>query len=115
MVFWSWTERDGSAKRRDATEMRDRNGVEIRTGDIVVVEGGYFARDNGRFLVTVSPGDEGWSGRYHSLKRLNKNGTLSKSKGSTSSWPLAPLVVSRIKRAEIRAYNDENASIEVVG
>lgn len=101
--------------RKEAIGMLDKNGKEIRTGDIVIVEGGYFKNDNGRFVVTVSPGDEGWTGRYHSLKRLNRNGTPSKSKGSISSWPLMPLVVSRIRRAEIHTYNDEHATIEVVG
>lgn len=95
--------------------MRDANGTEIRTGDVVEVRGGYYKANNGRFVVTHSPGDDGWSGGYHSLRRINMNGTPSKAKGATSSWPLMPLVVSRLKRAEIRAYNDENATIVVVG
>ena len=31
-------------------KMTDKNGKEIKTGDIVKIEGGYFKRDNGTFF-----------------------------------------------------------------
>lgn len=95
--------------------MQDRNGTEIRTGDIVEVTGGFFKHDNGRFLVKHTPGDDGWFGRYHSLTRLNKNGTLSKAKYRLSSWPLTPMTNSWVRRREAREHNAKFAKIEVVG
>lgn len=43
--------------------MLDKNGVEIKTGDIVEISGAYFKNDNGLYFVTHSPGDPTWSGR----------------------------------------------------
>ena len=42
--------------------MLDKNGVEIKTGDIVEISGAYFKNDNGLYFVTHSPGDPTWSG-----------------------------------------------------
>ena len=52
--------------------MLDKNGVEIKTGDIVEISGAYFKNDNGLYFVTHSPGDPTWSGRDYSLKRISK-------------------------------------------
>ena len=54
--------------------MLDKNGVEIKTGDIVEISGAYFKNDNGLYFVTHSPGDPTWSGRDYSLKRISKYG-----------------------------------------
>lgn len=95
--------------------MKDINGVEIKTGDIVEVRGGFFKHDNGRFMVTHTPGDADWLGFYHSLTRVNKNGTLSKAKYRLSSWPLTPMTNSRVRRREAKEHNAQFATIEVVG
>lgn len=41
----------------------DKNGKEIKTGDIVKIEGGYFKADNGLFRVEHAPGDPNWLGK----------------------------------------------------
>ena len=54
--------------------MQDKNGIEIKTGDIVKISGAYFKNDNGLYFVTASPGDPSWCGSSHSLKRISKAG-----------------------------------------
>lgn len=93
----------------------DKNGKEIKTGDIVKIEGGYFKADNGTFLVKHSPGDPSWSGSDYSLKKCNKKGKESQSKYSTAFWPLMVTVNSRDKRIEAKQHNAEHATIEVIG
>lgn len=68
--------------------MLDKNGREIKTGDIVVITGGFFKADNGRFRVIHSPGDPDWYGKDYCLERCNKNGTPSNSKYRTAFWPI---------------------------
>ena len=67
--------------------MTDKNGVEMKTGDLVVITGGYFKADNGYFVVRHSPGDEHWCGRDHGLTRCSKKGKLSTGKYRTAFWP----------------------------
>jgi len=92
----------------------DKNGKEIKTGDVVKIEGGYFKADNGLFKVVHSPGDPDWLGKDWSLCRVNKNGTLSKSKHRTAFWPLMVTVSGYKKRIEARDHNAQNATIEIV-
>lgn len=42
--------------------MVDKNGVEMKTGDIVRVSGAYFKNDNGLWFIERSPGDPSWCG-----------------------------------------------------
>lgn len=93
--------------------MKDKNGVEIRTGDIVRIENAYFKNDNGTFLVQYSPGDPMWSGKDYSMRRIGKKG-VSKAKYSLNCWPLHAYTNSRELRAESNAWNAEHASIEVI-
>ena len=65
--------------------MLDKNGKEIKTGDVVRISGAYFKNDNAIFFVTHSPGDITWSGKYHSLHKISKAGKISKSKYYLSS------------------------------
>lgn len=95
--------------------MKDKNGIEIKVGDIVEVSGGFFKPSNGRFAVRYVPGTPGWSGNYCSLSRINRNGTLSKAKYRTQSWPIAVYVNDFDLRAEAKAHNAEHATIEVIG
>ena len=94
--------------------MRDKNGVEIRTGDVVRVSNAYFKNDNGLYFVAHSPDDPSWSGRDHSLTRICRNGKLSKGKYNIAFWPLSAFVNDRWKRAEADAWNREHAEIEIV-
>jgi len=95
--------------------MTDKNGKEIKTGDIVRIEGGYFKADNGTFLVKSSPGDPNWSGLDYCLTKCNKKGIESVSKYSTSFWPLMITVNSRDKHYIAKQHNKEHATIEIIG
>ena len=95
--------------------MLDKNGIEIKVGDVVEIRGGFFNASNGRFVVRYAPGTPGWGGSYCSLTRLNKNGTLSKAKGRTRSWPVTDYVSDRGLRETAREHNAKFATIEVVG
>lgn len=65
----------------------DKNGVEIKTGDIIEISGRPVKNDNGRFLVTRSPGDPCWCGRDLSLSKMGKSGKLLKSNYNINSFP----------------------------
>lgn len=94
--------------------MLDKNGKEIKTGDVVMISGAYFKTDNGLYFVDRSPGDPAWLGAYHSLWKLNKNGTLCRSKYRLGSWPLSCYVNSYEKRIEANTWNKKHAEIEIV-
>lgn len=91
--------------------MKDRNGVEIRTGDIVKVENAFFKSQNGLFLVTDSPGDASWDGSSHSMVRIGKKGGVRET--DVAFWPLASYVSSREVRCTARDWNELHATIEV--
>ena len=94
--------------------MFDRNGVEIKTGDIVKVEGGFFKKDNGLFVVKNVPGDPSWSGSDISLTKISNGGKISKAKHRTAFFPIFVTVSDYFKRCEAKAWNEEHATIEVV-
>ena len=60
--------------------MKDKNGIEIKTGMIVKISGAYFKNDNGLYYVDNSPGDPSWSGRDYSLHKISKAGKISTAK-----------------------------------
>ena len=93
--------------------MLDKNGVEIKTGQVVEITGAYFKNDNGLYFVTRSPGDPGWCGSDHSLTKISKAGKISKAKYNLCFWPIISTVSDRFKSAEVRAWNKEHAQIEV--
>lgn len=92
----------------------DKNGNKIKTGDVVRIKGGYFKSDNGLFLVAHSPRDPDWLGKDWGLRRLNKNGTLSKRKHNVAFWPLTVTVSGYKKRIEAMEHNKKYATIEVI-
>lgn len=85
--------------------------IELKTGDIVKIENAYFKSDNGLYFVTNCPGDVNWLGDNYYLKKICKNGKLSKAKYSTCFWPLCSYVNDRKKAAEANTWNKENATI----
>ena len=93
--------------------MIDKNGKEIKTGQIVKITGAYFKNDNGLFLVDRTPGVPNWSGNYCSLKRINRNGTLSKN-NPIGSWPIHVFVNDWQKKIDAKNWNSEHAEIEVI-
>lgn len=94
--------------------MLDKNGIEIKTGDIVKIEGAFFKNDNGIYFVDRSPKDPSWSGNAYSLKKISKTGRISKSKYSICFWPISVFVNDRFKRKEALEYNSQNATIEII-
>lgn len=57
--------------------MKDKNGVTMRTGDIVKIENSYFKNDLGYYFIEHSPGDISWCGNDYSLRKICRNGKLS--------------------------------------
>lgn len=94
--------------------MLDKNGVEIKTGDVVRISGAYFKNDNGLYFVDSSPGDPNWCGSDYSLKKVLKNGKISRAKHSICFWPIGIFVNDLYKRAAANEWNAENAKIEVI-
>ena len=96
--------------------MLDKNGIELKVGQVVKVQGGFFKADNGTFRVAHAPGNENWCGSDYSLRKVNsKTHEDSSSKGSVAFWPLMITVNSREKRFEAKEHNAKHATIEVIG
>lgn len=94
--------------------MLDKNGIEIKTGDIVKIEGAYFKNDNGFWFVENSAGDLNWSGKDHSLRKISKRGKISRASRNLCFWPIMITTNSWEKRALAKSWNAEHATIEVV-
>ena len=95
--------------------MKDKNGKEMRTGDIVNVSGAYTKRHNGYFVIEHTPGDVSWLGEDYSLQRLKKNGEYSNGSYATQFWPLSYFSNNREHNASAREHDSKNATIEIVG
>jgi len=93
--------------------MLDKNGIEIKTGDVVEIKGAYFKNDNGFYYVEHSAGDPGWSGSDHSLRKISKRGKISKAKHNICFWPIGVFTNSFETRITAKAWNEEHATIEV--
>lgn len=93
--------------------MLDKNGVEMKTSDIVEITGAFFKNDNGLYFVESSPGDPSWSGKDYCLKKISKAGKISTAKYNICFWPITTFVSDRAKTAEARHWNREHAAIEV--
>lgn len=94
--------------------MLDKNGREMRTGDVVRISGAYFKNDNGLYFVENSAGDPNWCGSDHSLKKISKKGKISVAKHNICFWPIGIFVNDRMKRAEANEHNRKFAEIEIV-
>ena len=94
--------------------MTDKNGKEIKAGQVVLITGAFYKNDNGLWLVTNVPGAPDWHGKDVSLARISKSGKLGTAKGRCGFWPLMSLTNSRAKNIEATAWNAEHASIEVL-
>lgn len=93
--------------------MLDKNGIEIKTGDVVEITGAYFKNDNGFYYVEHSAGDPGWMGHNHCLKKISKRGKISKAKRNICFWPIGVFVNSLETRIAANSWNKEHATIEV--
>lgn len=94
--------------------MKDKNGKEMRTGDIVKISGAYTKRHNGYFVIEHAPGDVSWLGKDYSLQRLKKNGEYSNGSYTTQFWPLSYFGNNREHNAAAREHDSKNATIEIV-
>lgn len=92
--------------------MFDKNGKEIKTGDIVEITGAYFKSDNGLYYVDNSPGDASWSGSDHCLHKISKRGKISKAERNICFWPISVFLNDRFKTAQAKIWNAEHAEIE---
>lgn len=97
--------------------MLDKNGVTIKAGDIVCVEGGYFKTDNGLFFVEQDGTNPSYlaDDTQITLKRICKNGRLSTAKNATAFFPLKSFCSDYMLRRMAREWNEDHATIEVVG
>jgi hypothetical protein len=93
--------------------MIDKNGIEIKTGDVVEITGAFFKNDNGLYFVEHSAGDPDWCGSDHSLRKISKKGKISTAKYNIGFWPIMITTNSWEKRIEARSWNSEHAEIEV--
>jgi len=94
--------------------MLDKNGIEIKTGDIVKIENAFFKNDNGYYFVDNAPGDVSWCGSDYSLHKIGKRGKISTAKYNIAFWPLSHCCNDRMKNAEASEHDKENATIEVI-
>lgn len=56
--------------------MLDKNGNEIKVGDVVKIEGAYFKKNIGEFIVTKVPGSPNWSGKDCCLTKATKKTSI---------------------------------------
>lgn len=94
--------------------MMDKNGREIRTGNVVRISGAFFKNDNGLYFVCHSPGDPSWCGTDYSLRKICKDGRISTAKYNICFWPISSYVSDREKSARAREWNREHAEIEIL-
>ena len=92
----------------------DKNGREIKTGDVVRISGAYFKADNGLYAVMNVPGNPDWAGSDICLHKICRDGRLSTAKYTTAFWPLVALSSNRERNALSADWNKEHAEIEIV-
>lgn len=87
--------------------------IKLKTGDIVKIENAYFKSDNGLYFVTNCPGDAGWNGddNEYCLKKICKNGKISKAKNAINFWPLCSYVSDQKKAEKADTWDAEHATI----
>lgn len=95
--------------------MFDKNGNEIKVGDVVKIEGAYFKKNIGEFIVTKVPGSPNWNGKDCCLTKATKKHQFSKQKYNLCFWPLIAFTNDYIKAKEAKAHNKKYATIEVIG
>lgn len=95
--------------------LKDKNGIELKVGQVVKVEGSFFKVDNGYFRITHSPENENWTGLSYCLKKVNKKNFLdSNGKRSLAFYPPMITVNNRERRIEAMEHNKANVTIEII-
>lgn len=91
----------------------DKNGNMIQAGDIVEIKNAYFKNDNGFWFVEEDGTNEAYLGKDLTLKKIGKTGKISTGKYRIAFWPLVAYTSDRSKNYEAKAWNKENATIEI--
>lgn len=94
--------------------MTDKNGIIIKAGDIVKIEGAYFKNDNGYWYVEQDGTNPAYLGKDLTLVKIGKRGKISSSKYNLCFWPILCFVSDSRKRAEAYEHNAQHATIEIV-
>ena len=96
--------------------MNDKNGKELRCGDIVLISNAYFKNDNGYWFVEQDGHNKAYSSGPDSLtlQKVGKTGKVSTCKGHIAFWPLISFCSDYQKNVAARAWNLEHATIEKV-
>ena len=70
--------------------IRDDNGDEIHTGDIILIKGCPNRKWGGLFFVKASPGDPFWDKEYLLIHRISETGRISNyhTAKPESTWPV---------------------------
>lgn len=88
--------------------MVDKNGIELRLGDIVKTSGTYFTSDSGYWFVSSVSWDSVW------LRKIGKRGNISSSRNSTGSWPPSYYCSDSSKNHAAWEHDKDHAEIELV-
>lgn len=95
--------------------MVDKNGVEMHIGDVVKVAGGYYASNNGLWIIDEEPGVGSWHGDNYHMLMATKRLTISRRKYNGMFWPIVVFNNSHFERKIAETHNAEHATIEIVG
>lgn len=93
--------------------MLDINNVEIKTGDVVVISEAFCDCQNGRYLVTYSPGDPGYDGSDYKLAKCSASGEIKIERLNGETWPLKTRVTDTRRVYESDTWNAAHAQIEI--
>lgn len=96
--------------------MIDKNGVRIKAGDIVRIDGAFFKNDNGLYFVEQDGTNPGYlaDDREVTLKKICRNGKISTGKYNICFFPIKAFVNDKMKCAEAIRWNKDHATIEVI-
>lgn len=93
--------------------MKDKNGIELKTGQIVEITGGFFKADNGRYVIIKTRTGEGW--QHYDLSKVTKKNEFAIAKDTRAFWPIAPCKNGYELKKEADEHNEKHAQIEVIG
>ena len=95
--------------------MLDKNGKEIKAGDIVKVSGAYFKKDNGLYFVEQDGTNEAYMSHDEiTIYKINRNGKISTGKYNLNFFPLNHYCSDRRKNAEAYEHDKKHCTIEIV-
>ena len=99
---------------KGAFDMTDKNGIEIRQGDVVAISEAFVRRHNDVYFVEHSPGDPDWCGDEYCLRKILKDGRLRRTAYGICFWPILNMMNDKEIKQRAKAWNQEHATIEVI-